>query len=178
MSHVDKLATVSKILLDGRVIELRQEVETLKLEIFWRDHSLFRLNNAMKIANGMHVKCWCGNCGLRGRTYLMSEAGLIDHDAECRFMPWFDGVLLSHGLVMLESSRDRGFRCHSVPTSIRPLSRDNDCMDYDCHLFKLDTHSASYAFGTKLWQAKSVNDPELQKLINLISMLEAYDDVE
>jgi hypothetical protein len=181
MSHIDRLATVSKILLDERVIELRQEVETLKLEIFWRDNSLFRLNEAMKIANGIHVKCRCFYCGLKGRTRLMDEDEMDirvigDNTGECKFIPWFDEVLLSRGFVVLETGPDRLYLSHCAPKSSRPLTR-NDCMDFDCHLFKLGSF-ASYAFGMKLWQAKSVNDPELQKLNMLISMLETYDDYE
>jgi hypothetical protein len=173
MSHIDRLATVSKILQDERVIELRQEVETLKLGIFWRDNSLFRLNEAMKIANAMHVKCWCSFCDLKGPNDMIEEARPLNFTGECRFMPWFHEVLLSHGLVMLEASwPERMGGSHIVPRSSGPLTK-NDCMDVDCHLFQLGSES-SYAFGTKLWKAKNVNDPELQKLTKLISVLEAY----
>jgi hypothetical protein len=172
---MDRLATVSKILLDERVIELRQEVETLKLGIFWRDNSLFRLNEAMNIANAMHVKCMCFGCHLKRRTSLMEE-NEVDNTDGCRFGAWFDELLLSRGFVVLEESwPDRmGGSGHTVRSS-GPLTR-SECTDFDCHLLKLSP-IASYVFGTKLWQAKSVNDPELQKLTKLISVLEAYDDV-
>ena len=194
MSHIDRLATVSKILLDERVIELRQEVETLKLGIFWRDNSMFRLNEAMKIANGMHVKCGCSFCCWYNRTDLMKEAELESaFTAECRLLPWFHEVLLSHGFVMFERTSIRTFvsqgRVDLLPEMVQveitsqrdpkssgPLTR-NVCIDLDCHLFKLSP-VGNYAFGTKLWQAKSVNDPELQKLTKLISVLEAYYKVE
>ena len=178
--HIDRLATVSKILLDERVIELRQQVETLKLEIFWRDNGLFRLNEAMKIANGIHVKCRCFYCGLKGRTRLMDEDErdirvVGDNTGECKFGPWFDEVLASRGLIMLEAGPDRQFGSHHTPRSSGPLIK-NDCMDFDCHLFKLHPELVGYALGMRFWQAKSLNDPELQKLRMLISMLETYDD--
>jgi hypothetical protein len=170
MSHMDRLATVSKILLDERVIELRQEVETLKLEIFWRDNRLFRLNEAMNIANSMHVKCRCFRCLVIRRTSHIEE---VDNTGECRFGAWFDELLLSRGFVVLEDAT--GGSRHTVRSS-GPLTR-NECSDFDCHLSKRMPF-ASYDFGTKLWQAKSVNDPELQKLTKLISTLESYYDVE
>jgi hypothetical protein len=168
--HIDRLATVSKILLDERVIELRQQVETLKLEIFWRDNGLFRLNEAMKIANGIHVKCRCIYCEDE-----MDIRVLGDNTGECKFGPWFDEVLASRGLIMLEAGPDWRFGSHHTPMSSGPLIK-NDCMDFDCHLFKLHPGLVGYAFGMRFWQAKSVNDPELQKLRMLISMLETYDD--
>ena len=176
MSHVDRLAAVSRILFDERVIEMRQEVERLKLEVFWRDNCLFRLQKAMATANGNHMQCMCTGCALSGRTIDFRVDPHADRNI-CKFSPWFDAQLLVLGFVV--SDVEHPNRTHIKPyNGVGPLKR-NDCFDSDCHFIKLGPNDLSwymFAFGERLWKAKNVNDPELQKLSNLISVLEGYDD--
>jgi len=171
MSHIDRLAVVSRILLDERVIELRQENERLKLEVFWRDNSLFRLRRAMAIANCEQMKCMCDGCVIVGRTHSPYEDLRVDPNANiniCRFAPWFYAQLLVHGFVVSDDDSDQS---HHTPDSFGPLTR-NECFDQDCHFVKL--HFDKPVFGERLWKAKSVNDPELLKLSDFISFLEDF----
>jgi hypothetical protein len=48
---VDKLALVSKVLLDQRFLELKQENEQLKLQLFWKEYNMFRLVKLISMAN-------------------------------------------------------------------------------------------------------------------------------
>jgi hypothetical protein len=174
MAHVDRLAVVSRILLDQRVIDLHREIERLKLEVFWRDNSLFRLNQAMGVANLKHVKCMCFICGMLGRTRLMDEDTETDTRGAmpCKFVPWLDDQLSLLGFIVLKADRHSDHHAHVMPTSSKPLTM-NDCMYSDSHFFKLGPDGSSYAFGERLWMARSSKDPTLQKLAELISMLES-----
>jgi hypothetical protein len=179
MSHIDRLSVISRILLDERVIDLRKEVERLKLEVFWRDYGLFRLNQAMGLANYNQTKCTCYLCGLSGRTRLMEDANQIeineaDSVEQCKFVPWLDAHLSQQEFLVSKADKNTPHHCHVTPIASGPLTR-NDCMDSDCHFIKLGVHGSWYAFGEKLWRAKSTKDPGLRKLKFLIEMLESTD---
>jgi hypothetical protein len=47
MSAVDRLALVSKVLLDSRFLELKRKNERLTLSLFWVDHSINTLKKLM-----------------------------------------------------------------------------------------------------------------------------------
>ena len=47
MNGVERLALVSKILFDTRLLELKRENEALKLKLFWKEHNPSHLKAAM-----------------------------------------------------------------------------------------------------------------------------------
>jgi hypothetical protein len=133
----------------------------------------------MVIANGSHIQCMCTGCVLSGRTRAPHVNYQLNPDADrnvCKFAPWFESKLLEHSLVI----SDADHLCHShfrPHDGFGPLT-SNDCFDSDCHLIMLSCKDLSwymFAFGARLWKAKSVNDPELKKLSTLISILESCD---
>ena len=151
MNHirtVDKLALVSKIILDQRVLELRSENEELKLKLFWKDHNKSSLKEAM--ANGNNYcpsapKCTCLSCVVSGRI----EEEVESEDAgDCRFKPWFEQKLNDCGMTV---GHDASLR---IDNSL--IDAVNGVIDCDCHFVNFARCDwFFFSYGKKLWAAKT-----------------------
>ena len=171
MRGLDKLALVSKVLLDQRVIELRREVEELRLRLFWKDHSMQRLEKLMAQANSYGdnaPKCVCFACGGKGRI-RDEDMGDVVVSASCTFTPWFKERLVQCGLTFQPMTA--AISCTSLG---RPLRMGGgEVYDVDVHLLLFrDDELFKLSYGTKLYDAKSAKDPELQKLAALFDTLD------
>jgi len=169
MANIDKLVFVSKLLLDQRLIELKQENESLKLELFWRDYKFHKLQHQMKNWNLYGgPKCKCNACCGQD---LAGDYELEDiQERICGFKPAFESFAAVHGLTFGKASHpiDECLdECHTH------ISGDN-CLfvyDIDAHIIQIDNGSR-WTYGTKLWKAKSVSDPELKKLVVLFKAID------
>ena len=175
MSHVDRLALVSKILLDQRFLELKRENERLTLSLFWVDHSIntlkqltFRANNR---AGGPRCRCRC--CTRAKRRWRTELAGYDDEgdDEACKFGPWFEKTVQQHGLSFASSGKD---------DDMLPWRMDRECYPKphaDVHflLFPSQREPATswctWVYGAKLWKAQTTQDPGLLKLSALFKTL-------
>jgi hypothetical protein len=99
----DRLATVSKMLMDVRVVELRKRNEELELELFWIKHSIHRLRKAMKNANHGWIRfpiqspaCDCWKCHVSKR---IGKRQVFDKNKTCEFIPWFEALLTECGMT-------------------------------------------------------------------------------
>lgn len=161
---VDRLALISRLLLDERVLELRMENEALRLKLFWKDHNLCELRDLMAMANRAGPDCSCTSCALTYRKRI--EKDRQPRDEPCSFKPWFESILADLDMICII-----GFW-----PELKPVF-DHDCTDY--HVYDVDSHfhhngQANWLFwgyGSKLWKAKTINDPELQKLKRLFERL-------
>jgi hypothetical protein len=168
MSSIDKLSVVSQLLYDERIIEQRQEIERLRLQLFWKDHDMKRLTELMAIANGNHTKCACDVCGLKGRIKHVEPESAVRGE-KCLFGPWFNAQLVECGLVAVGSTR---FDQHPA-INHRSLHRGS-CVEVDCHFTFCPADEdvwLGFFFGERLWKATTVDDPELRKLSELRSAL-------
>ena len=159
MSGLDKLAVVSKVLMDQRVIELRQENERLRFESFWRDHSLKKLDKRLRWANSVEKigpRCYCQDC-LEVERFGRSIAFFRPWSGPCAFKPWFDRLLAQHEMTFVTLESD----------DLRP-----DCSLIDAHFVELDGNWTGKDYGGKLRGAKSADDPELRKLRRLFGAVE------
>ena len=168
MNGVERLALVSKILFDTRLLELKRENEALKLKLFWKEHNPEELDKAMHLANtangGCGPACSCLACAVSGR--YESKPGEVAEKKPCTFKPWFEQVLREHDMSVghvVDMPRVDGSVCDS----------GNDVFDDGQHFtnfagcdWKWWTH------GSKLWKATSVRDPELAKLERLLHFLD------
>jgi hypothetical protein len=175
MSHVDRLAMVSKILLEPRFLELKAENERLRLSLFWIDHSINTLQHLMVYANNRRggPRCYCRCCVRAKRYYPNFENDVADEP--CRFGPWFEKIVQEHGLGFASSGKD----------TIWPCSVDRECHpmpDADVHFLLFPTLNApatswcSWAYGAKLWKAQTTQDPGLISLSALFKTISAESD--
>ena len=157
--QLDRLALISKLLFEPRVLELRAENEALKLKLFWKEHSKAELEKLMVACNANIVHCKCLSCAASGR---MDE----EHTAEpwgaiCHFKQWFEEQLLKHGL-----SSETGVHVNQEPIGPHMCCDDgNRLYDVDAHFHHLARDDwVIWMYGAKLWKGKAVTEPELMKL--------------
>jgi hypothetical protein len=109
MQGVERLAIVSKVLFDSRLIELRRENEALKLEhkntidklklkVFWLEHD-GHLKELLAAVNDCQAgpKCCCKNCYRVGRFDDYNKPVL--HGVDCSFIPWFENEIVDFDMT-------------------------------------------------------------------------------
>jgi len=108
MQGVERLAIVSKVLFDSRLIELRRENEALKLEqnklklkVFWLEHD-GHLKELLSAVNDCETgpKCCCETCYRVCR--FDDPDKWVDGDAECSFIPWFENEIVDFHMTITE----------------------------------------------------------------------------
>ena len=167
---IHKLALVSKLLLDKEVIHLRQENEKLQLQLFWKDHNhsqlQYRMKEANQIANGPQCSCW--SCVVSGRKEYNTDS--LSRRTPCKFKLWLDDLLKQCGLIAAE-----------IHDHVRPIgnhmSMDNGISPYDvdAHFLHIrHTDWCSWTYGSYLWKAESVDNPELAKLHALFVLMDQF----
>ncbi len=169
MNEFSRLSLVANILKDRALIELRQENERLKLTIFWHDHNIYALREAMERANLYHPdapKCMCIHCSYSGR--CGNQRNQID---SCKFKPWFEAKLQECGLETLNGYPEGGKQ-----TPHKCSGETNFVLDADIHFVNMSIgYWTWFTYGSKLWAAKSLGDPQIQKLVLLFKELNKDD---
>ena len=150
-------------------VELQRENEALKLKLFWKEHNNEIMENAMCHANEAVCgpRCSCLTCQVRGRY----SRGVTQNE-QCTFKPWFEQVLREHDM--------------SVGHVVDVPRIDGSVVDSDNNVFDDDQHFTNFAgadwrwwtYGSKLWKATSVRDPELAKLERLFRTLHTLDKTD
>jgi hypothetical protein len=155
-----RLALVSHVFYEREIVELRQKNEELELKLFWKDHCMPKLLDAINTGNSWFKICDCRECRLFQRySGRPSDPG---HISECRFVEWFAGILESHGLTSIGNSATWVDCPHIDGTDGSPLN---------VHFVNATGEWDHILYGTRLTNAKHVNDPELKKLKALIDAL-------
>ena len=170
MSGVDRLALVSKVLLDTRFLELKRENERLKLSLFWVDHSIDTLKKIMGYANNRRggPRCRCHVC-VRTKRFRPTILDGYDEEEEeaCKFGPWFEKIVEEHGLSFASSGHDNEhFPCES-DREFYP--RPDVSVHFLLIPFNMGPVTAWYSwlYGAKLWKAQTTEDAGLVKLAAL-----------
>ena len=155
-------------------VDLQPEIEYYKLNLFWKEHGLGKLNAAMRLANQAQggPGCSCLACAVSGRH--VSQDGEVAEKKPCTFKPWFEQVLCEHDMSIGRGVPD-------VPDPVYGIVVD----DHNNVLLLDDGHHFSnraskdwlcWQYGSKLWKATSVGDPELAKLERLLHYLSTLGD--
>ena len=170
--NIDKLALVTKVLMDRRFLEMKEENEVLKLKVFWQKHKIKKLIFAMDAGNSVcGPACKCESCF---DSELTGELDFKDIEQRtCGFKPWFDAKVIACGLTIGGHTGER--RSHESGPKY------NIVYDNDYHIVYHLRHGerptwSEITYGGKLWKAKSVSDPEIKKLVALFKSI--YDDVD
>jgi len=169
MNSVDRLAVVCKVLLDTRVLELRRENEALKLRLFWKEHGPEQLKAAMRLANGLAggPGCGCLGCKVGGRNEL-AFSNVAGKDA-CAFKAWFEAILKELDMDVAVS-----LPAAAVWVHVKEVDPDRSLLDDGVHFTNLGADDwVAWTYGSRLWKAASVSDPELAKLQRLFLTLDA-----
>jgi hypothetical protein len=172
MCSVDRLALVSKVLLDQRFLELKRENERLTLMLFWVDHGEGTLRKLMYYANNKSggPRCRCRYCAWSERYRPMYSHGHEEYNKECRFVPWFEKTLQEHGLSFASSGKDSHFA--------RDADRESGTMPGGGVHFLLGPNEQApvtswykWEYGAKLRDAQTTQDPGLLNLTALFQTL-------
>jgi hypothetical protein len=164
---MDRLALVSKVFMDARVAALRKENEELRLQLFWKDHKIQKLKQAIKRANFSSVdsiKCNCWKCSIAGR---MDKGIKMDQNKTCKFIPWFQEIMAECGLIYESLPETHSHTDHPSDTSLPVCNVDSHFVETALtggFLFQ-------FTYGSKLWKAKSTDNPEIKKLEKLFGLL-------
>jgi hypothetical protein len=159
----DRLMIVSKVLMDARVAELRNENEMLRLQLFWKDNDVQTLQNIVRKANNGtgSPNCCCRDC------WLYCRAGRQQLIETCTFIPWLECKIAECGLTFGYVTASSEWEYH--------MAGGNDCVsDADSHFVICNLQGSKWSmftYGLRLWKAKTVNDPELKKLAILVEIL-------
>jgi hypothetical protein len=153
----DRLACVSRLLMDQRVIELRRENERLKMCIFWRDHNTVNLREVLMYSNLFAPgapDCRCISCCISG---VAGHHFGVDSVESCKFIPWIQGVAERYGMTMEVKKPESSHVSHpSLPGHV---------YDQDCHFVWADVTERAYCtYGARIWKAQTVSDINLKKL--------------
>lgn len=173
MSDPERVVLACKVLYDhardDTVLALRRELEAERLKVFWYRHGMHHLKSAMDYFNwngtvGPH--CCCEACSMAGRNDAEDPVPPAV-DGVCTFKPAFEAVLQQLGITHGESTADQYYP---------EPEPEHFC---DTSLYEEDLHLASYGradwrfvgLGKRLWAARSVHDPELQRFATLLQTL-------
>ena len=150
-----RLALVSKVLCDRELFELRrvnekqrQEIDALKLELFWREYDISKLRRIISLV----------------RIHYSTRDHITD---QTDWALYIEPILREFGMEVqiTDDNPTRGIIEEPFASEYyMPRS------ELDVHL-TCTRHYTITSYGAKLWKAKSVDDPELLKLKAL------YDDV-
>jgi len=153
---LDRLAVCSKILYDNRILQQREEIESLKLRIFWLENGYEALKIAMYNFNYLIVEmCECFWCCCADRLDSDDrDETEMDH-FDCRFRKKFENVMTMHGLTWTNENGN----VLNIDIVNDRWSVNSKCTDVDAHFQNSgQQHWTSWAFGGKLCKATSVHD--------------------
>lgn len=171
---LDLLLTVtSKVFRDLRIVNLNQTIDSLQLQLFYKDFGPERLGEALKAANFGIEKgpaCACKACFLAGRG--REEGDDFDDDkTPCNFIPWFEQIAGICGLTIFNAHKAK-FRMYMGEAF---AEEDAHIVTY----YAPGTADVRFGWrfvtlGSKLSNAKSIDDPELRKLRFFFRILETF----
>lgn len=169
LNNLALLAMTSKIMYDKEIIEMKKEIEKLKLKLFWKDHGIDKFTKIIIDANLYHPKspkCDCYYCVACGRAPAHKS---IENPRKCLFKDWFEEVLNDHEIKFIS-----GYPKND-PEELTHISTNNN----DMYVLAVDTHLinmgqlqwGTFTYGSKLYNAKNENNQEIQKLKKLFTYL-------
>jgi hypothetical protein len=156
MNQFSRLATLSKVLYDKEMIDMRNEMEQLKLKLFWTNHHIENVQECLKLLNRWKCQCNCLDC----RVLLYDERPdiLKVYDDECTFIPFIEKTMKDLGMNFTM------VHARYYMESDEPYDPEQEQLDYENAHLIVGSWKCQRSYGPKLFKATHVNDPELLKL--------------
>ena len=148
---------------EERIAALEKEVAGLYLKLFWRDHCPRKLESqviASSFAAGA-LRCRCMTCCLSG---VSRESFTPGTSPKCQTLEAICALARRFDLTVEDRRPGSALsRCEML---------DEGVYDQDCHLVLVATGGTNFfTYGSRLWKAASVQDPDLQRLAGLFVLL-------
>jgi hypothetical protein len=167
VGQISRLATLSHVLYDREVLELRQENARLKMELFWKDYGVRDLSVSMFNGNDHSIgapKCRCFSCCLTRRR---NEMVSLPFQRECSFKPWIEQRILNLGMTIVDAD--------PMKSIVHVCNPGATAYDQDAHFVRVSKCDfVDLTYGAKIFAAKDPADPELQKLVRLFNSMRAF----
>jgi hypothetical protein len=141
--------------------ELEEEIRILELQLFWENYGIDSFKKAINNINNYYTGCQCGcfSCGLRGGYKNFTNRNKYD---KCPIPNIVNDILQKFELEW------KVIGLYQVEGNI-PFFPDENLLDSrNIHLSSNYDYASGFNFGSKLWNSKNVNDPELFKYSNFI----------
>jgi hypothetical protein len=172
MSHqFPRLSAVCKVLFDTELIALRKKNDALRLNLFWKKYSAKKLRSAIKRGNkimpGIPRNCNCETCIEADRYWGIDE---YNPNEICAWRPLFEAKLVELGIGFSNEPDYPSCFQHEC------AGGHGDAADCDTHIVNILSRGTShdwseFTYGSKLFNATTVTDPELHKLVALFEWL-------
>src|SRR5690242_16792651 len=94
MDGIEKLIVCSQVFYDKRISELKNEVETLKVKLFWATFGCYLQFFIMQ--HGRVIGCTCVDCTI----YSRNNSLVWDGEEECKWQPIFEEIVRGCGLTI------------------------------------------------------------------------------
>jgi hypothetical protein len=179
-SAVDKLASVSRVMFDQRMIDMNKEINSLKSELAWEHFGPREMNHLLCERNttGLEIICTCEACLISKRFCecdldILNETFKLKENEDCRECI-VKKCLKFHckrlGLICIEQEADEE-------------DSDDDEEDdalfstkKECHIF-ITNHDCGntawkFGYGTMLSPDKFHENPDLVKVQVLLSLID------
>ena len=153
-----RLAMASKILCDRELIEARQEIESLKVQLFWKNYNVPNLQISIATASVFsQQKCDCDMCSEAQRfcTEFGIDAEAAERKKPCKFRQMFEAKLTELGIVYVE--------CVGDPASVEhPAAEGLYCgsnvLDLDAHIviYTKDSGEPTSRYSISLYLTLSI----------------------
>ncbi len=148
------------------ITHLRQKISELEYSLYWKNHNMEKLTQAMMKANMSSVsQCNCSACSRAG-FYIGLDFDSPEED--CLFRPRLEEMFAQCDLTTAPLSDDPKEYKEKEHCS----NEEFPCFETDCHIVLIDHTNPfiPFAYGAKLWKAK-LGSEDLKKLENLFSVL-------
>lgn len=146
---------------------LRKELARLKLEIFWSSDDYTDPQELMESFN-WEIGCACNACR-QGDRYNNSRGGMLnDGTDDCLWQPAFERQLDKFGLILSPGEGEVEYDKDTMAPGLNGVTMDR----VDAHLAYTGRPGRSdLAIGRKVWAAKSVDDPEIQRYRSFVDSI-------
>ena len=156
-----RLAMASKILCDRELIEARQEIESLKLQLFWKNYSVPNLQISIATTSIFSERgCDCDMCSEAQRFCTDFDVNVNNNNANekkpCKFRQMFEAKLTELGIVYIECVGDPAFVEHPAAEG---LYCGSNVLDLDAHIviFNKDSGEPTSRYSIGLYLTLSIS---------------------